>query len=108
MTSIFSLFFLLLKASLCFALVVAVVSVIDHIFFVVPRVKKAKKWIPTPLDGRGFQSKLIPPVIDVIVIGSGIGGLTTACHLARRGYSLNIITYQVHFPLIKCYEYLCF
>ena len=31
----------------------------------------------------GFVAKKLPPKIDAIVVGSGIGGLTTACLLAR-------------------------
>ncbi|KAL7534870.1 hypothetical protein ACHAXR_006135 [Thalassiosira sp. AJA248-18] len=34
---------------------------------------------------QGFSMKKIPPNLDVIVIGSGIGGLTTAAILAKEG-----------------------
>ena len=61
----------------------------DHFYHVQPLVSKAKVLEVTPITARGFSVSKIPSVIDVIIIGSGMGGLTTAALLARRGLNFN-------------------
>ena len=86
----FHLFFILLAVAICFSLAVLLL-VIDHYFYVLKRAKKAAKHTSTPSKERGFSKVKIPESIDVIVIGSGIGGLTTAALLARRGKRVLVV-----------------
>ena len=81
----FSILISFLKIALVVTLIVAMIAVVDHFVNVLPRVNAAKTVPQEPLDGRGFSTKKLPANIDAIVIGSGIGGLTTASLLARRG-----------------------
>lgn len=39
----------------------------------------------------GFKSDLVPDGIDTVIIGSGIGGLTTAVLLGRAGYKVLVL-----------------
>lgn len=40
---------------------------------------------------QGFSSKKIPGELDAIVIGSGIGGLTTAALMAKSGKKVLVL-----------------
>lgn len=80
--------------------IVVVIAVIDHYFFVQKRVQKASAHEATPLTARGFSKKKIPDSIDAIVIGSGIGGLTTGALLARRGK--RVLVLEQHDKLGGC------
>jgi hypothetical protein len=64
---------------------IVIYGLIDHFYKIQPLISKAKTLEVTPLTERGFSSSRIPPGIDVIIVGSGMGGLTTAALLARRG-----------------------
>jgi phytoene dehydrogenase-like protein len=81
-------------------LVLVIYGLWDHYKKATPRVARAVGHTVTPKDERGFSVKKIPEDVDVIVIGSGMGGLTTAALLARRGKK--VVLLEQHDKLGGC------
>jgi hypothetical protein len=103
--AVFSWLWILVKLGLVVfglpALAFVLYGLWDHFVFVSSREAKAKQLVTTPKDERGFSArKVSEQKYDVIVIGSGMGGLTTAALLARRGK--RVLVLEQHDKLGGC------
>ena len=48
-------------------------------------------WLDTAKPAGDFRQAALPDAVDVVVVGGGLTGLSTALHLARRGASVAVL-----------------